>query len=97
MSRLEHLLDLLTKLAQQRSDGHYTILRFTTGYKVALGTPHLTSTAWDAYFQVQALPQFATLEEAIEHVLFNAEQAHFDGDWLTEQAAERRAKFEKRE
>lgn len=94
MNRLEYLLDLLAKLAQQRSGGHYTILRFTTGYKVALDTPHLTGTERDAYFEVQALPQFVALEEAIEHVLFNPEQAYFSSDWLIEEAAKKRAEFE---
>ena len=40
----EKLEDLtqLTKLADELSDGHYTIMKFTTGYKVLLKTPDLT-------------------------------------------------------
>jgi hypothetical protein len=30
---------VLEELAKKETDGHYTILKFTTGYQVCLGTP----------------------------------------------------------
>ena len=62
------LLALLTTRARQHHDGHYTILVFTTGYKVAFGTPDIYP-GGTAYAQVQAMPQFPTLKEALVHAL----------------------------
>ena len=58
-----HLLDILAVKAQRKYDGHYTVLRFTHGYKVALGTPDLDSD--QGRWQVFALPEYDTLKEAL--------------------------------
>jgi len=57
------LLQEAERLAQQHQDGHLTIMRFTTGWKVMLGTPVL-----DLYHgrpEVDRLEQYETLEEAL--------------------------------
>lgn len=41
-SALCQLLERAEDLAIQRADGHITIMRFTTGWKVMLGTPEMT-------------------------------------------------------
>ena len=38
---VEELLDVVADFAKQEHDGHFAILSFTTGYKVAFGTPDL--------------------------------------------------------
>jgi hypothetical protein len=65
---VQALLALVTTWARQYHDGHCTILAFTTGYKVTFGTPDI-SPGGTAYAQVQAMPQFPTLKEALVHVL----------------------------
>ena len=63
---LESLLKLLTIEAKKSHDGHYTIFAFTTGYKVALGTPDMTP--WGAskvYAQLAEMPAFPTLKDAV--------------------------------
>ena len=40
---LETLITLAERLAKQTQDGHLTILRFTTEWKCALGTPSFYS------------------------------------------------------
>lgn len=64
------LLALLTVWARQHHGGHYTIFAFTTGYKVALGTPNLYP-GGTAYAQVSAMPPFPTLKRALVHALLS--------------------------
>lgn len=56
------LLDRLTQLANLLADGHYTICKFTTNYRVGLGTPA------DREF-IDKMAVGATLNEAIENLL----------------------------
>ena len=61
----EPVKELLAHL-DDRGD-HLTILRFTTGWKVAWGTPDLdTGQGRD---QVGSLPSFPTLEGALKNLL----------------------------
>ena len=39
---LEHLIKALEMDADDAFDGHFTIMKFTTGWKVVMGTPDVT-------------------------------------------------------
>ena len=54
------LLELLAETAKRHADGHVTILRFTTGWKVVFGTPDLSPYGRE---QIEAVPIAATFEE----------------------------------
>ena len=67
-------LDLATLLHQAKekaaaTGGHLTILRFTTHWKCALGTPDLDH--GDGRSQVAGLPGFPSLEKALLDLLEN--------------------------
>ncbi len=40
---IEELLNLVETLAKESNDGHLTMMRFTSGWKIFLGTPDLDS------------------------------------------------------
>lgn len=64
---LATLLALVERRAVADSDGHLTLLRFTTGWKCLLDTPDsLTS---DGYQEVWQLPAYPTLREALTAIL----------------------------
>lgn len=65
--KLAELMAAATTLAKQKADGHLTILKFTSGWKVAFSTPDLDVGAGRE--QVAMLPTFKTLEEALQHLL----------------------------
>ena len=65
---VDRLLKLVTLEAKRLHGGHSTIFAFTTEYKVAFGSPDIYP-GGTAYAQVQAMPQFPTLKEALVHVL----------------------------
>lgn len=66
-TRLEKLLDALEVVANLKSDGHYTIFKFTTGWKIMLDTPNLdTGKQRDLVWNMKMHP---TLEEAIEGLI----------------------------
>ncbi|QUM78828.1 helix-turn-helix transcriptional regulator (plasmid) [Moritella sp. 24] len=58
----DQLLDKLTNLANILTDGHYTICKFTTNYRVGLGTPA------DRDF-IDKMAEGKTLNEAISNLL----------------------------
>jgi hypothetical protein len=64
---LNTLFDILEEIAKKESDGHITVMRFTTGWKVAFSTPDLHS--GHGYEQMSKLKQYDTLEEAIKDLL----------------------------
>ena len=66
--KLAELMAAATTLAKTKADGHLTILKFTSGWKVALSTPDLDSRGAGRE-QVAMLPTFKTLEEALQHLL----------------------------
>ncbi len=69
---LERLMQELQDMADKLHDGHYSIFKFTTGYKVAFNTPDLFSGL--GMSQIQMLPNFKTLPQAIEFaVMWNVD------------------------
>jgi hypothetical protein len=62
----QNLLGLVEHAARAAHDGHYAIFSFTTGYKVAFGTPQVYPfNAGTAYAQLQMMPDFPTLKDAL--------------------------------
>jgi hypothetical protein len=66
-SELESLLTALEVLSNIKSDGHYTIFKFTTGWKIMFGTPNLDIGREREI--VRNLPAFKTLDEALEKTI----------------------------
>lgn len=64
---IETLVALATRIADHKTDGHLTILRFTSGWKCGFGTPTLDSA--DGRREVAALPSFPTFREAMLHLI----------------------------
>lgn len=63
------LLELVEGIAANEHDGHFTILKFTTGYRSALGTA-------DPYSQegrrdVKRVPACDTLGESLIHLILD--------------------------
>ena len=73
------LMRRVETLAEKKADGHLTIMRFTTCWKVFLQTPNLvvgSSVAADgkiegSYNQLSNIPGYATLEAALKSFLAN--------------------------
>jgi len=59
---LATLLALAERIAVERADGHFTLMRFTTGWKCMLGTPDLDG---DGRGEVVKLPTFQSAREAL--------------------------------
>jgi hypothetical protein len=59
----------IESLAKQHSDGHYTVFRFTTNYRVGLGTLEDLS-----FEDVQELPCGKTLDGAIDELMKTLEE-----------------------
>jgi hypothetical protein len=79
---VEHLLDLLEHEAKKSYDGHYTLFSFTTGYKVAFGTPDIVPCGTSkAYAQLAEMPGFPTRKDAIIAALVSPKTFadYFDG------------------
>lgn len=56
-------LDLFKEIANEQFDGHYTVMKFTTNYRVAFGTLHAND--YDELREViQEMAEGKTLEEA---------------------------------
>ena len=58
---LNTLINLAEKIVNHNTDGHFSILRFTIGWKVFLGTPNLDTC--EERDSVQKLESFQTLEK----------------------------------
>ena len=65
--RTATLLRMAEEIARAKYDGHLTILRFTTHWKAAYGTPHLYSPAGSA--AVANLTPHPSLKLALIHLL----------------------------
>lgn len=71
------LLKCLTEIANNHYDGHYSIFKFTTHYKVGFGTPNFLSVGWDleknipegGYREIHNMSGFFTLREALIHAI----------------------------
>jgi hypothetical protein len=74
-------------LARQRADGHLVLFRFTTGWKVVLGTPELAAFSADRY-AVSALEGFPSLDIALR--AFLKHPAHIDSSDVQSEGARAR-------
>lgn len=61
------LLAQATLLAKAKTGGHLTILRFTNGWKVTLGTPN--QDAGDGRVEMDQLTTYTSLESALQALL----------------------------
>jgi hypothetical protein len=68
-SDVRTLFSLAEKKAQRDSDGHLTIMRFTTHWKVFSGTPDLD--AGNGREQIRDLSGHESLEEALLYFILN--------------------------
>lgn len=66
MSLTETLLEFAQKIAIKKYDGHLTVMRFTTHWKVMFGTPNLDI---DGRKEVRKLQAYPTLEEALRALI----------------------------
>ncbi len=66
--KLAELMTAATTLAEQEYLGQLTILKLSTGWKVAFGSPNLDKKRIGRD-QVRLVPEFETLEEALENLL----------------------------
>ncbi|OQA93941.1 MAG: hypothetical protein BWY27_00007 [Bacteroidetes bacterium ADurb.Bin234] len=66
---LETLIALAEKVAAEASDGHLTLMRFTTGWKAFLKTPNLDT--GDGRKEVADIQMYATLKEALINLLLH--------------------------
>lgn len=78
---LATLLALIESRAVAHRDGHLTILRFTTGWKILLGTPDLDSGAGRE--EVWQLPTYPTLREALVATLLASNPSAAVKCWAT--------------
>ena len=62
---------MMTKIANENYDGHYTILKFTDSYKVAFGTPS------DLRDDVPAIPTYPDLESALKSAVKDPQNHSF--------------------
>ena len=58
----------LERTALSRSDGHFTIMRFTTNWRVCLGTPESRDDITD-------MTEGETLMDAVRNLLYTEEQS----------------------
>lgn len=77
---VDRLLKILAIEAKKHSGGHFTILSFTTHYKVAFGTPDLYG--GQGYEQVGAMRGREKLKDAVIDALVEARD--FYGHVITE-------------
>jgi len=66
---IQTLIEKAELLAKEKTDGHLSILKFTTGYKVFLGTPNLD--IGENREKISKMKSFTTLEDALKHLLEN--------------------------
>ena len=66
---LNTLIQIVEELAKNEADGHVSMLKFTTGWKVFFGTPNLD--IGEEREQVAKLQAFETFSQALEHLIIN--------------------------
>ncbi len=64
---LDDLVSRAAEMASQLADGHYTLLRFTGGYKIAFGTVDLDDGLGRR--QVNGQPSWDTLRDAFVYLV----------------------------
>ncbi len=67
MGNIEKLIKQAEALAEHKTDGHLSILKFTTGYKIFLGTPDLD--IGEDREKIWNMPSFVTFEEALTNFI----------------------------
>lgn len=75
---LELLMNIATAKASAVSDGHFTIMKFTTCWKVCFFIPNLDT--GDGRKEVKDLPSFKSLKEALIDILTNEKEKVKDDD-----------------
>lgn len=60
---MQTLLDKVIEIANDRYDGHVTIMKFTTGWKVVFGTPDFHGT--EDYESIRRMPGGRSLDAAL--------------------------------
>lgn len=68
-AELIKLLQWAETVAEDDYDGHLTIMRFTTGWKSAFGTPNLDGAGGRE--TVDKIQKFKTLPESLQHLVEN--------------------------
>lgn len=68
---LDILIGLAEEIAKKETDGHLSMLKFTSGWKVFLGTPDLGIESGRG--EVSKLESFSTLEKALEYFIVNSQ------------------------
>ena len=63
------IVELIEKIASEISDGYYTILKFTSGYKAFFGTPDLDN--GNEREKIAKLESFVSIEEALLYLIEN--------------------------
>lgn len=63
------LIELMSIIANRECDGHYTIFKFTKGFKAFFGTPDLRLGGDDDKIYYSKI--HPSLEEALTHALLN--------------------------
>ena len=67
MNNLQTLLEKAELLAKETTDGHLSILKFTTGYKIFLGTPNLD--IGEEREKINQMKSFVYLDKALDNLL----------------------------
>lgn len=70
---LNTLMSLAETIAQREADGHFTLMRFTTGWKCFLGTPDLDS--GKGREQVWSQPMYPTATAALSAFILSRQSA----------------------
>lgn len=73
---VQELISVAEAIAKDRFDGHLTLMKFTTGWKAAWGTPDLDS--GDGRSQVARLKPYPSLEDALKGLLRSPVQDFYD-------------------
>lgn len=67
---MKELIAEVERLAKKKAGGHFTLMKFTTGYKAFLGTMNLDMV--EMTIALSKLPQFETAEGALSSLLINS-------------------------
>ena len=63
MNNFDDLINAVAIIAREQFDGHFTILGFTTGFKVMFGTPDV------ARYELVGLKQYSSLKDALRELI----------------------------